>query len=37
MATLAQQAELYASTWASTLTKGESANIYTDSRHAFGE
>ena len=30
MATLAQQAELYALKWACTLAKGKTANIYTD-------
>ena len=35
MATSAQQAELYALTWAYTLAKGKTANIYSDSRYAF--
>ena len=36
MATSAQEAELYALTWACTLAKGKTANIYNDSRYAFG-
>ena len=38
MATLAQQADLYALTWACTLAKGKTLakyNVYTDSRYAF--
>ena len=36
MGTLAQQAELYALTWACGLAKDKTANICTDSRYAFG-
>ena len=35
MATLAKQAELYTLTWACTLDKDKTGNIYTDSRYAF--
>lgn len=35
MATATQQTELYALTWAWTLAKDKTANIYTDSRYAF--
>ena len=37
MATSAQRAELYTIPQASTLAKGKTPNIYTDSRYAFGE
>ena len=36
MATLVQQAELYALTQVCTLAKNKTANIYFDSRYAFG-
>ena len=33
--TSTQQTELYTLTWACTLAKGKTVNIYTDSRYAF--
>ena len=36
MITLVQQAEIYALTWACTLAKGKTANIYTENIYAFG-
>ena len=35
MVTSAQQAELYVLTWACTLAKDKTGNIYTNSRYAF--
>ena len=35
MATLVQQAELHAVTWACTSAKGKTSNTWTDSRYAF--